>query len=717
MTKKITGKLMVGFLTGAVASIIVWFLSNILFHELFYSFEARTYDSRVAIDIQDVPSQSIDDIVIIDMDGRSESELGRYQQWPRSYFTRLINYLDRGEAAIIGLDILFVEDKRDPQSDKDFIEAIKNSGNVVNAMYFEQEDSLSWRYRMQTPPREFAWEKFAYFLDPQERDFFPINDRIGNEFYELLNAGYSLGHVNFRADVDGVVRKIHLFSNFLDHSYPALAFKIYTSLAGISEVKITEDEGIRLFSEGEEVGRIPIDDKGNMLINWAGNFQTFRYISFYDVLQERIPIEYFKDKVILVGTSLPGLFDLRSTPFNTQFPGVEIHANILWTLLNGEFIQSLSTIQSFIFYTALGVLVGIVIIFLSPLWSILVIFFVGIIEIFFAYYLQWEYNLWIPIINPIGTLVITFSLIYIYKYITEERGKRFIKDTFSHFVTHSVVEELLANPDKIKLGGERKNCTVFFSDVAGFTSISEKLTPEALVKLLNDYLTEMTNIVFEYEGMLDKYEGDAIMAVFGAPIAHGNHAYKACAAALAMQEQLVKLREHWGKQGRPQLQARCGLNTGEMVVGNMGSETRFDYTVMGDEVNLGARLEPANKTYGTKIMIGENTYQMSKELIIARQLDLLRVIGKTKPIKVYELVGLKEKGIPAARQQVLDIFARGFESYLSRDWQVAHKYFQQGLAIDRNDNPSKTYLKRCEQFIKEPPPEAWDGVFIMQTKD
>ena len=663
-----------------------------------------------------MPSQSIDEIVIIDMDGRSESELGRFQQWPRSYFTRLINYLDKGKAAIIGLDILFVEDKRDPQSDREFIEAIRNSGNVVNAMYFEQEDSLSWRYRMQTPPREFNWEKFAYFLDPKARDLFPYNDRIGNEFFDLLNAGYSLGHVNFRADIDGVVRKIHLFSNFLDHSYPSLAFRIFTSLAGINEVKIKKGEGIHLISEGAEVGLIPVDDNGNMLINWAGNFQTFRYISFYDVLEERIPSAYFKDKVVFVGTSLPGLFDLRSTPFNTQFPGVEIHANILYTLLNGEFIGSFSAFQSFIFYAALGILVGIIIIFLSPLWSILVIFLVGILEIFFAYYFHWEYNFWIPVINPIGTLLVTFSLVYSYRYITEEKGKRFIKDTFSHFVTHSVVEELLANPDKIKLGGERKNCTVFFSDVAGFTSISEKLTPEALVKLLNDYLTEMTNIVFEYEGMLDKYEGDAIMAVFGAPIAHGNHAVKGCSAALAMQEQLVKLRELWGRQGRPQLSARCGLNSGDMVVGNMGSETRFDYTVMGDAVNLGARLEPANKTYGTNIMIGENTYLMAKDEIIARQLDLLRVIGKSNPVKVYELVGLKNKGIPAAKQQVLDIFAKGFESYLNMEWGIALKYFQQALAIDRNDRPSKTYVGRCEQFMQNPPPEGWDGVYTMLTK-
>ena len=206
------------------------------------------------------------------------------------------------------------------------------------------------------------------------------------------------------------------------------------------------------------------------------------------------------------------------------------------------------------------------------------------------------------------------------------------------------------------------------------------------------------------------------MAVFGAPIAHGNHSAEACAAALEMQEQLVKLREMWGKQGRPQLHARIGINTGDMVLGNMGSETRFDYTVMGDAVNLGSRLETANQEYGTSIMIGENSYQMAKSEIIVRQLDLLRVKGKTEPVKVYELAGMVNTGIPAAKQQVMDIFAKGMESYLEQNWAVALNYFNQALTINRNDEPSKTYIKRCEQFIANPPDERWDGVFTMLTK-
>jgi adenylate cyclase len=662
MKSKNLNKLLAGALSGIIAAIIVWLLSNYILTDLFYAFEAGTYDSRVFGSVQDIPSQSIDDIVIVDMDGRSETALGKYQQWPRSYFTRVIDYLAKGEAAMIGLDIIFVKDKRNPESDRNFLGTIQQSGNIINALYFEGEDSIQWRYKMNRIPNGFQADRFSLNFPEKDRQMFPDNDRIGNEFFELLNTGYSLGHVNFRGDADGIVRKINLFSNFLDQSFPSFAFRIFTALAGVDNIEFENRSKANLYSGGQLVGEIPIDKNGNMLINWAGKFQTFRYISFYDVLEKRIPKEYFQGKIVLIGTSLPGLFDLRSVPFHPAFPGVEIHANILYTLLTGDFVYKTSPWQSFLIYAGLGILIGIIIVFLSPMWSILVVLLISVINMFIAYNVQWEYNLWIPLVDPLFTAVVTFSIIYIYRYNTEEKDRRFIKRTFSHFVTHSVVEELLANPDKIKLGGERKNCTVLFSDVAGFTTIAEQLTPESLVKLLNEYLTQMTNIIFKYNGMLDKYEGDAIMAVFGAPIEHDNHAHMSCAAALEMQEQLVKLRDLWGKQNRPQLYARCGLNSGDMVVGNMGSETRFDYTVMGDAVNLGARLEPANKQYGTSILIGENAFIKAKDQIMAREVDLLRVTGKTEPAKVYELVGLTENGISKQKQQVLDIFHQGFQA-------------------------------------------------------
>jgi len=716
MKSKFGTKLVAGATLGALSAFIIYLLSAFILPELFYSFEARIYDNRVVKSIQDVQSQSIDDIIIIDIDGRSESELGRFQQWPRSYYSDMIRYLAESGAALIGVDIIVVKDLRNTAADRELVRTVNEAGNVFNALYFEREDSISWRYKMTNAPEEFEWQRFAQMLPEDVRDHFVNEDRIGNEFFALLNAGLSVGHVNFKPDADGVVRKIHLYSNFLDYSYPSLAFDMFTTLTGTDSMTFALGENVRLFSEGNLVREIPVDENGNMWINWSGNFQTFRYISYYDVLKQRVDGQYFQNKIVLIGTSLPGLFDLRSTPFNPTFPGVEIHANILYTLLSGNFVSKMSGIESVLLSLILGVVIGIIIALLSPLWSVIGLILTGVIHVLTVYIYYLEANFWIPVVDPLLTLILTFGLIYIYKYYTEEKGKRFIKETFSHFVTQSVVDELLDNPDKIKLGGEKKECTVFFSDVAGFTTIAEQLTPEALVRLLNEYLTEMTNIVFKHDGMLDKYEGDAIMAVFGAPISHGNHALKACATAIEMQEQLVKLRDLWGKQGRPQLHARCGLNSGQMVVGNMGSENRFDYTVMGDAVNLGSRLESANKQYRTTIMIGENTYQKAKDGIIVRELDLLRVKGKTEPVKVYELVGLSEAGVPDKKQQILDIFAKGFEYYLEQDWETAVRYLKQAQLIDSMDGPTLTYLQRCNRFMQNPPPKDWDGVFTMETK-
>lgn len=716
MKNKTLQKFVAGAGLGIVAALVAWVLYVYIAPDLLYTYEARTYDWRISKKIEDVPDQSIEEIIVVDIDGRSVSELGKFSQWPRSYYPRVINYLNEGGALAVGLDIIFDKDIRDPQADVDFVNAVANAGNVFNAVYFAFADSLNFRYVMNSEPAGMQWEKFAYQIDPEISQNFIHEERLENEFIDLLNASRAVGHVNFKGDVDGVVRKIYLYTNFNDHSYPSLAFKMFSDIMGVDSMNIDLGNRLTLFSENSPVTSIPVDLNGNMVINYFGRFKTFRYVSFYDVLEQRIPKEFFENKIILVGTSLPGLFDLRSVPFQPAFPGVEIHANILMTLLTGQYVTQLTGWENLVLLLGIGLTAGIITVFLTPLWSILVVLLFGAIHTFAAALLFLEMNIWVPMVIPFITLFLTFSLVYTYKYITEERGKNFIRKTFSHFVTQSVVDELLANPEKIKLGGERKVCTVFFSDVAGFTTISEQMTPEALVSLLNEYLTQMTNIVFEYDGMLDKYEGDAIMAVFGAPIAHGNHAARCCAAALEMQEQLEKMRKMWQKQGKPQLKARCGINTGPMVVGNMGSENRFDYTVMGDSVNLGARLEPANKEYGTEIMIGENTYEMAKEEIIARELDLLRVKGKTEPVKVYELVGMKDKGIPERKAQLLESFSKGFDNYLAQNWDWAINYFKQALAIDPLDGPAKRYVDRCNQFKENPPGSDWDGVFTMKTK-
>jgi len=655
----------------------------------------------------------------VDIDARSNHKLGKYSQWPREYHTKLVKYLKDAGALAVGLDILYDRETWRPEQDVEFVYEVGQAGNVYTALYFAQADSDNWRPVMNKEPSQFDARNFSYKLPVIDMQRFRNEERFESEFYELLNTSAGNGHVNFNADVDGVVRSIHLFTNFNDHLYPSLSFKIFMDLLGVDSLNFSAKQNLQLFGSGELITEIPVDEKGNMLINYAGSFKSFRYISFYDVLhaEERgLPKEIFENKIVFLGTSLAGLFDLRNVPFMQAFPGVEIHANILYTLLRQNFITRQSPFESFLTILVIGALAGIIISFMGPFLSALIIVLMGLAHIIVAALIFMNSSQWIEILTPLLTLFFTFTFVYIYRFMTEEKNKRFIRTTFSHFVTKSVVDELLANPDKIKLGGEKKECTVMFSDVAGFTTISEKLAPEALVKLLNEYLTEMTNIVFKYDGMLDKYEGDAIMAVFGAPIDHGNHAYNACATALEMQEQLIKMRAMWRKMGKPELTARIGVNSGPMVVGNMGSESRFDYTVMGDAVNLGARMEPANKEYDTSIMIGEGTYQNAGDLIIARQLDLLRVKGKKQPVKVYELMATTENGLSDEMYRVLEMFNKGFENYLQQNWDWAIKYFQQALSINEKDGPSLRYLQRCQRFKENPPDEGWDGVFTMTTK-
>ncbi|MEI7907804.1 MAG: adenylate/guanylate cyclase domain-containing protein, partial [Bacteroidota bacterium] len=338
----------------------------------------------------------------------------------------------------------------------------------------------------------------------------------------------------------------------------------------------------------------------------------------------------------------------------------------------------------------------------------------GILSLY--YYTFAHHNLVLPVVSPIAAVIMNYVGSAVYQYLTERKQKTMIKGMFSQYLNPTVVNELIANPEKLRLGGEKKELTVFFSDIASFTNFSEKLDAVDLVGILNEYLSAMTDIILKNNGTLDKYVGDAVMAVWGAPMQLPNSAMSACRAALQMQEKTQEIASRWEKEGKPPLIVRMGLNTDYMIVGNIGGSSRFDYTVIGDAVNLGSRMEGANKIYGTSVMISERTWILVKSELLCRELDYLIVKGKTEPIRVFELVGDLQNGVSEKKKELIEIYNLGLLFYRDRKFKKAIEEFQFALKIDPTDGPTQLYLQRSETYLKKPPPQDWNGVFGMKTK-
>jgi adenylate cyclase len=717
MIRRFPRKLLIGVISGAVASLFVWVLVNFgASGEFLYKFEAATYDYRLR-KIVEPPRQPIEDVVIIDIDGRSLNKLGAFQQWPRTYWAKAVEILEKGNARMIALDVLFDRSNRFPEEDGQFIQAVKAYGRVFNSIALSLSDADNFLESMPSEPAGLEAERFRLSLPDDLLYNLPMLDRIEPEFTGLLNAGAGIGSVNLTPDNDGISRRVPLFMRFNDRVYPTLATAMALAELGAGKILYHSDRGeVEIETARNSPLKIPLDDKSKILIYYHGPFQTFRYIPFFSLISEQVPIEYFNNKVVIIGASAPGLSDLRSTPWQPSFPGVEVHANVFHQIMNRHFIRELSGEQQFLFIMALGILAGLLFTFLRPLGGgISGVVFYGLV--FIAAWLAFAFQfLWIPLIAPFLTILLTYTVHYAYRYVVEERDKREIKKIFAHYVSPGVVEELLKKPEMIKLGGEKKVGTVLFSDLAGFTALAAVHPPEEVVKLLNAYLTEMSHIVLDNHGTLDKYEGDAIMAIFGAPVEIENHALAACKTAMQMQQSLEKMREDWKRRKLPELHQRIGINSGEMVIGNMGSDIRFDYTAIGDSVNLGARLESANKLYGTGILISDATFQIVKDQVVVRQLDLLRVRGKQEPVKVYELIAMKNDTLDVKTREMLSYFQQGYEHYLSRQWEYAGNQFRQALQIYSGDGPSRLYLERCDNFMNNPPSEDWDGAHDFSTK-
>ncbi len=419
----------------------------------------------------------------------------------------------------------------------------------------------------------------------------------------------------------------------------------------------------------------------------------------------------------MIGATAIGIHDECVTPVAKVFPGPEVHLNIMDSILA----------QDFIFHPVWAAMFDLLIIILGGLFLALVLsragaFAGGIaaILLFGGYIWLCQYffsNMgWIlNMVYPLSVFLAIYVAVTSYKYFSEEGQRKFIRDAFSKYLAPEVVDQLIESPHKLVLGGERREITAFFSDVQGFTSISEKLAPEELVELLNEFLTEMTDIIMKHQGGVDKFEGDAVISFFGAPNELENHAEAACLACIDIQERMKELREQWRQQGKPELKVRIGLFSGPAVVGNMGSRNRMDYTMMGDTVNTAARLEGVNKKYGTYTMIGDTTYQAAADSIAVRKLDAVKVVGKALPVNIYEVLG-RSGTISQTLMDTVDCYDKGYAEYTKRNWAKAIAHFQMALELTPNDGPSLAMINRCQAYKDNPPDDGWDGSFAMDTK-
>jgi len=675
--------------------------------------------------------------------------------WPRAKIARLIDYLSEDGAKVIGFDVGFWEP--DENSNLSFIQqleskigelqikhksltrfleesrlladndlilanAIKNStAKVVLGYFFHMRpDELGYQLGEEARNKRISQigkSRYPVQFFRRESDIEPFFEAyVPESNLPILNeTADSSGYFTIMPDPDGVVRWSLLVMKCGDEIFAPISIMCIWHYLDMPPLIVRlAPYGI----EGIQLGdiNIPTNETGQMMINYLGPPQTFTHYPITDIINNKYPAGEFKNKIVLVGATAVGMYDIRNTPFSPVYPGPEVHATVIDNILSGQFLDRPEWTKVFDLLAIL--LVGMILGFAVPRLSAVkgLLFAVGlfIAYIFLTRYLFISHGLCLNMVYPLAALIIIYISLTVYRYLTEERERRRIKGAFTYYVSSSVVNEMLKHPEKLKLGGDRKELSVLFSDIRGFTSIAESMSPEELVHLLNEYLTVMTNIVFKYDGTLDKYMGDAIMAIYGAPLDLPDHASKACRSALEMMRELEKLNIKWIAEGKKPVDIGIGINTGPMMVGNMGSEQRFDFTVMGDAVNLGSRLEGANKNYKTNVMISEYTYEKVKGEFLCMELDSVRVKGKREPVKIYSLLGFKD--LPETQHQTVTLFNRGIALYKAQQWEKAIHVFEEIQVTEPNLYAAQAYIERCLDLKKNPPPPEWDGVYVMTTK-
>ena len=634
------------------------------------------------------------------------SEKGIQWPWPRQIYAPLIEFCARAGSKGIIFDILFTEPSSyGKEDDLALAQAIQEAGSVYLAMGLSsrgaqrQEASSLSRFGIRHPESTTGFREAQSFVLPVP---------------EFVAGVRGLGNVILSPDRDGVYRAVSLFARLHESLFPSL-----TVAPLLDRVEFKEG---RVFFDGKALF---LNHEGQLLLHFYGKDFRFPRLSALETLSayqspdtpssEKVR-EAVKGRYVIVALTAPGLYDLKPTAVTSVSPGAYVHGILLTNLLNGDHLREVGGKWKYAVLFLLGSLLGYAVLVNVSFWKNTLLFLGFVLgwpalslSLFFTR--DW----WIGFLSFELAFFLVFGTTSTYSYHTEGRKRRAIRQLFSCYMSEVLVKELESNPQKATLGGDRRFITVFFSDLANFTTLSERFEPERIVSLLNEYFTAMSQVILDSQGVIDKYQGDGIMAFWGAPISLEDHAARACLAALECQVRMNKINESLSREGIPPLSMRVGLHSGDAVVGNMGSAQRFDYTVIGDNVNLASRLEGVNKQFGTQVIISETTYLHARERIEARELDLIAVKGKEKPIRIYELLGEKGRLTEEQKKGKL-LYEEALRSYGERDFAEARRRLAQVLETNPQDHPAAVLLKRCEELQENAPAGDWDGVFRLKQK-
>jgi len=702
--------------------IILSLTGYIKYQKVFKSFENKLNDAMFLFRGEKKADKNV---VIIDIDEKSLKELGQWP-WSRNKVAKILQNLTDYGIAIIGLDVVFAEhDSSSPKkvlkelgikSDKaeDFDEILANTiastPTIVGYVFYLTKDDLN---------EELSPKNSAIFIEKNKpnKSFLIKPYRTILNIPEIQEVAYSNGYFNTVPDQDGIVRSIPMLMEYDGMLYPSLSLEMIRIALGESKVTLNYfDNG----AESIQIGKlnIPTDTFGRMMLNYRGEQRKYDYISAVDVYNKSVPPEKLNGKIALLGTSASGLLDLRSTPFDSVYPGVEVHATAIDNILNSDFLSKPSWIMGVdvidIFITLI-IAFGIILIPSAVFGFTSFALLMSAITYTHYYYMTVEgilLNTFFPLMSVSLLFVIGESINYYF----ETRQKERIKKKFAAKVSPAVVEELIkSNSDKI-LEAKEENITIFFSDIRGFTSISEHMgSAKDLIELLNEYMTPMVEIITKYNGTVDKFIGDAIMAYWNAPVHIKDHADEALKASIEQIFELEKLNIKFAKENKPPINIGIGLNTGASVVGEMGSSGRSDYTCIGDPVNLASRAEGLCKPYGAQIILTEFTKALLKQdNYFIRELDIVRVKGKEEPVSIYECIGYRDKTWVKFSDDDYKNYLKGLELYKNSDFQSALNIFNT-LNEQNEQKVYGMYAQRCKHYI-ENPPTNFDGVFTFLTK-